>query len=193
MGVVAVKSGSYWVTWANTHAKNSTDVEDLRDPFKTNAKAFIKALEDAGATIAISTTFRSEDRAYLFHWCWLIGLGKIKPSEAKKKHGVDIQWDHGDDKLSIAGAKEMIKGFGLAVPPHSEVAPSLYTNHKNGDAIDMAITWDGDLHVLDKKGTEHVVPFMKKVNLNKKLHRVGATYGVKKLTSDAPHWSATGH
>jgi hypothetical protein len=190
---MAVKSGSYWVTWANAHAKHSTDVADLKDPFRTKAKAFIKALEDAGASIQIDTTFRSENRAYLFHWCWLIGLGKIKPSAAKSKIGVDIEWDHGDDKASVTGAKEMITGFGLAVPPKSKVAPSLYTNHKNGDAIDMTITWEGKLHVLDKSGKEHVIKFMDDVNENTRLHQVGATYGVKKLTSDAPHWSASGN
>jgi hypothetical protein len=28
---------------------------------------------------------------------------------------------------------------------------------------------------------------------NKRLHAVGATYGVIKLVSDRPHWSDTGH
>ena len=123
------KSGKSWIAWANIHAKNSTDLDDLKDPFRTNAKAFIAALEAAGATVTISTTLRSDDRAYLFHWCWLIGLGKIKPSAAKKRTGVDIEWDHGNDAASITGAKEMIKGFGLAVPPKSTVAPSLTSNH----------------------------------------------------------------
>ena len=74
------KSGSYWVTWANAHAKNSTSVDDLVEPFRANAKAFIKALTDAGATVSVSATRRSDKRAYLFHWCWRIGLGKAKAS-----------------------------------------------------------------------------------------------------------------
>ena len=53
------KSGNFWVTWANAHAKNSTSVDDLVEPFKANAKAFIKALEDAGATVYVTTTKRS--------------------------------------------------------------------------------------------------------------------------------------
>jgi hypothetical protein len=61
-------SGSFWVTWAGIHAKNTSSTEDLAEPFKTNAKAFITALEDAGAHVDISTTRRSEKRAYLFHW-----------------------------------------------------------------------------------------------------------------------------
>jgi len=34
---------------------------------------------------------------------------------------------------------------------------------------------------------------MANVNANTKLHDVGSTYGVKKLESDAPHWSHDGH
>jgi hypothetical protein len=33
---------------------------------------------------------------------------------------------------------------------------------------------------------------MSKVNHNKKLHAVGATYDVKKHKTDAPHWSTDG-
>ena len=51
-------SGTYWIMWANAHAKNSTSVDDLVEPFKSNAKAFIKALEGAGAKVDISTTRR---------------------------------------------------------------------------------------------------------------------------------------
>ena len=90
------KSGTFWVTWANVNAKNSTSVEDLVEPFKANAKAFIKALRDAGAIVSVSTTRRSARRAYLFHWCWKIGLGKAKASDATAMAGVDIEWDHGD-------------------------------------------------------------------------------------------------
>jgi hypothetical protein len=141
-------SGKSWVTWADTHAKNSTSVDDLAAPFKTNAKAFIAALEAAGAKVKISTTKRSDKRAYLFHWAWKIGLGKCKASEATAKAGVEIEWDHGDEAKSKAAAKEMITGFGLAVPPKSTVAPSLTSNHIAGNAIDMDITWTGTLKVV---------------------------------------------
>jgi hypothetical protein len=190
---MATKSGTYWVTWANAHATNSTSVDDLVDPFKANVKAFIKALEDAGATVDVSTTKRSDKRAYLFHWCWKIGLGKAKASQASKMVGVDIEWDHGDAEKSKKGANEMITGFGLAVPPNSTNAPSLTTNHTPGKAIDMDITWTGTMKIKKKDGTEESVPFMASVNENKKLHAVGASYGVKKLKTDAPHWSQDGH
>src|SRR4051794_35179651 len=120
------KSGKYWVTWANSHAKNSSSVNDLAEPFKTNAKAFIKALQDAGAAVTVSATKRDAKRAYLFHWSWLIALDKAKPSAATAMAGVDIEWDHGDAAKSKAGAKEMVDGFGLAVPPKSTNAPALH-------------------------------------------------------------------
>jgi hypothetical protein len=186
------KSGKSWVAWANLHAKNSTSVDDLVDPFKSNVKAFIKALEDAGAKVKVSATRRDVNRAYLFHWSWMISLGKCKPSDAQAKIGVDILWDHGDLAQSKAGAKEMVDGFGLAVPPRSTVAPALTSNHIAGQAVDMNITWTGDLTVKKKDGTEVSVSFMSDPNLNTKLHAVGESYGVKKHTSDAPHWSYNG-
>lgn len=188
-----IKSGTYWVTWANTHAKDSSSVEDLVDPFKTNVKAFIKALQNAGATVDVENTKRSDKRAYLFHWCWLIGLGKVKPSDAGSMLGVDIEWDHGDAEKSKKGAKEMIDGFGLAVPPNSTNAPALHSNHISGKAVDMTISWTGTIKIKKKDGSEESVAFMNDVNKNTKLQAAGASYGVKKLTTDAPHWSVDGH
>jgi len=188
-----IKSGTYWVTWANAHAKNSKSVDDLVEPFKGNAKAFIKALENAGAKVEVGTTRRSDKRAYLFHWCWLIGLSKAKPSEATTMLGVDIEWNHGDAEKSKKGAKEMIDGFGLAVPPNSTNAPALHSNHIRGKAIDMNVSWTGTIKIKKKDGTEESVLFMGNVNNNTKLHAVGESYGLKKLTSDAPHWSVDGH
>lgn len=186
------ESGKYWVAWANTHATRSTDLDDLADPFRSSVKAFVKALEDAGATVSVETTTRSTKRAYLFHWSWLIYLGKAKPSAAPAMAGVEIEWDHGNLKDSKAGAGEMVTGFGLAVPPKSTLAPALSSNHIAGKAIDMTITWTGTLKVKKKDGTEAEVPFMRDANKNTKLHEVGASYSVKKNVKDAPHWSVNG-
>lgn len=185
-------SGKFWVTWANVHAKSSESVDDLVDPFKANAKAFIKALEDAGAKLKVKSTRRDAKRAYLFHWSWLIALDKDKPSAAAVLPGVDIEWDHGDAAKSKAGAQEMVDGFGLAVPPKSKVAPSLTSNHIAGKAIDMEVTWTGELKVEKKDGTVVTVPYTANPNHNPKLHAVGESYGVRKLKTDAPHWSHDG-
>src|SRR5207248_10574750 len=114
------------------------------------------------------------------------------PSDAQAMAGVDIEWDHGDAAKSRAAAREMVKGFGLAVPPKSTVAPALHSNHIAGKAVDMDITWEGTLRVEKKDGTVVSVPYMSNPNLNTKLHAVGASYGVKKHKSDAPHWSYNG-
>ena len=189
------KSGKSWKAWADTHAKNSTSIDDLESTFKANLKAFKKALEDAGATIEVESTLRSKKRAYLFHWAWRIVHDKTcKPSTPTAMSGVDIDWDHGDDAKSKAAAKEMVKAFGLAEPPKSTVAPSLTSNHIAGKAIDMNITWDKTkkLKVKKKDGKTVEVPWMSNPNLNTKLHEVGASYGVKKHTKDKPHWSHNG-
>lgn len=106
--------------------------------------------------------------------------------------GVDIQWDHGDLAKSKAGAGQMVTGFGLATPPRSTVAPALVSNHIAGKAVDMDITWTGEIKVKNKDDSESSVTFSSNVNTNVALHAVGATYGVKKLVTDAPHWSFNG-
>ena len=186
------KSGVYWVTWANAHAVDSKSVDDLEDLFKTKVNEFIKALEAAGASVDVVNTLRSEKRAYLFHWSWLIGLGKAKASEATERADVEIEWDHGDEEKSKKGAKEMIDGFGLAVPPKSTNAPALDSRHIEGKAIDMNITWKDTIKVKKKDGTEVSVKFDDDVNANTTLHGVGTSYGVIKLKTDAPHWSTDG-
>jgi hypothetical protein len=186
------KSGKYWVQWANTHAKNSSSVDDLDSSFKSSAKNFIKAMEDAGATVTVSTTKRSAKRAYLFHWSWKISQGKCKAKDASAMTGVEIDWDHGDDAKSKQGALEMVNGFGLAVPPQSTNPPSLTSNHIAGKAIDMTIEWTGKIKVKKQDGKEVEVTYMDNVNSNTTLHGVGASYSVKKLTTDAPHWSFDG-
>jgi hypothetical protein len=190
---VNIKSGIYWITWANLHAPDYTSINDLVEPFRTHADTFVKALRAAGAKVEVSVTKRPEKRAYLFHWCWLIGLGKKKASDALPKVGVPIDWNHGDDVTSQKAAKEMITGFKLAVPPRSKNAPALASNHIVGKAIDMTITWKGTIAIQKPDGSTESVPYLQHVNDNTKLHAVGALYGVKKLVTDAPHWSYNGH
>jgi hypothetical protein len=186
-------SGAFWVTWADTNAKNSTSVEDLVEPFRSNAKAFVKALTEAGASVHVGTTRRSDKRAYLFHWCWLIGLAKKNATEPNSLVGVDIEWDHGDAEQSQKGAREMIDGFGLVIPPGSTNPPALDSNHISGKAIDMDIAWTGTMNITTKDGTTESVLFMPDVDHNTRLHAVGASFGVIKLVTDAPHWSLDGH
>jgi hypothetical protein len=187
------KSGAFWVVWAAQNAPNSSDVEKLAEPFRTQVKAFIGALTRAGAAVKVTATKRSARRAYLFHWSWKIALGKCKASEVNPLlPEVDIQWNHGDDTESRKGAQQMVTGFGLAVPPASVNAPALTSNHIVGLAIDMEITWTGTITVKNKSNEDVRITFMRDVNANRALHAVGESYGVKKLVTDAPHWSHDG-
>lgn len=150
------------------------------------------ALRAAGATVNVTATRRSAHRAYLFHWSWKIAAGKCRASEATQRPGVDIQWDHGDAAASKRGAQEMVTGFGLAMPPRSINPPSQTSNHISGTAIDMDVSWSGTIKVKDKQGKDVALAFMANPNANALLHAVGASYGVRKLVTDAPHWSQDG-
>jgi len=86
----------------------------------------------------------------------------------------------------------MVNGFGLAVPPRSNNPPSLASNHIAGKAIDMTIKWSGTIKVKKKNKTEVAVTYKPNVNTNTVLHTIGDSYGVKKLKTDAPHWSYNG-
>jgi hypothetical protein len=187
-----IKSGSYWVTWANAHAKNSILIDDLESNFKSNVKAFIKALEDAGITVKITATRRNEKRAYLFHWCWKLAQGKATATEVPAMTGVEIEWDHGTAAASKAGAQQMVSGFGLAVPPVSMNPPALASNHIAGKGVDMTLAWMGIKKIKKKDGSVVDVPFNANVNANTALHAVGLSYGVYKLKTDKPHWSHDG-
>ena len=188
---MATKSGIYWVTWANAHAKNSNKVDDLEITFENGVKTFVKALTDAGATVDISTT-KKVIKEHIF----FTSLGKLHKVSVthlrQKKIAVDIEWDHGDLTKSKAGALEMVNGFGLAVPPRSINPPSLTSNHINGKAVDMTIKWTGTIKVKKKDRSEVSVTYSPNVNTNIVLHSIGVSYGVKKLKTDAPHWSYNG-
>jgi len=81
------------------------------------------------------------------------------------------------------------------VPPQAgvEFRPSLTSLHIFGKAIDMSIEWNGALAIKQKNGTRKRIRSLPRTGLNHDLWAVGATYGVLKLPSDAPHWLNTGH
>jgi hypothetical protein len=187
-----VRSGGYWVGWANAHARSSTRVDDLAEPFQSGVRSFIRALEDAGASVAIHATRRCPKRAYLFHWSWKLALGRADARDVPGHPEVPIEWDHGHADQSARAAREMVEGFELALPPRTAHAPALQSNHIAGLAIDMSIRWQGVLWVPAQDGNPRELPFLREVSENTALHALGATYGVHKLVSDASHWSHDG-
>lgn len=181
-------SGTQWVN----RFPGSTSVDDLLDPFKSNFKNFHAALISAGAATRIATTFRPKERAYLMHWCYEIANKNHKPQKIPAMDGVPIEWDHSDDTQSISAANAMLIAFGML---ELRIAPALHSMHEKGEAVDMQITWTGDLEITQKDGSTKKITSLPKDRMNSDLHEVGKTYGVIKFymgAKDKPHWSSNG-
>lgn len=184
-------SGRAWFNANQSKYPNSKDIADLAGGFKSSVQKFIKALEDAGATVKVTATRRSPERAALMYYSWQVGKVGMKADKVPKINGVDINWDHGDDKKSKAGAKEMYDAFGIA----GVVAKPGNSNHLTGNAIDMNISWSGDLKIKNAKGEDVTIATSPKSEKNSELQDIGAGYGCKngaKTIGEPWHWSPSG-
>jgi hypothetical protein len=153
----------------------------------------------------INSTLRPAQRAYLMHYCWLISRSKINPADVpayqpvgNQRDPVDIEWVHRDAKgnpdvtASWRAANEMVNGFRMA---GLRVAPALDSNHVRGKAIDMDISWHGNLDILNASGNTIHIATLPRDGTNRHLIEVGATYGVyhlRNVDADRPHWSYDG-
>ncbi len=187
-------SGAQWVS----RFPGSRDIDDCATPFKEALQSFVDALEEAGAKVRLSATFRPVERAYMMHWAWMIWKGQADPQKIPAKDGVLIKWDHvGDDGIyskdkSVAAATAMVNGFDI---DDLKVAPALESEHTKRLAVDMTISWTGDLTIKTADGKSTTIKSDPKSGMNKDLHDVGAGYGVIKYNRrgvDKPHWSSTG-
>ena len=183
-------SGELWVS----KFPNSTDTDDLADPFKANAKKFIAALEAAGAAVSVNATLRPKERAFLMHWSFRIAKEGFDPEKVPEMAGVDIDWVHKDSKgnksldASKLAASQMVDGYDIAF------RPALESRHSEGKAIDMDISWSSaELKIKDVAGNDVTIKLGAKDGSNTELQKVGKTYSVIKLVSDPPHWSSDGH
>ena len=181
-------SGGAWWDRNQSRYPYSTSIDALEATFRVNVKAFVAALETAGAAITVITTTRSPERAYLMHYAWEIATGIILAPAVPAHAGVDIVWDHNDDSKSKKAAADMVARFGMGA------AAVLDTEHAPGRAIDMKIKWSGTIKVKKKDGTIVDVTFMDDADKNTTLHDVGKSYGVIKLLhkKDPAHWSVDG-
>lgn len=173
-------SGARWWHANQSRFPNSSTLDALAPGFREDAGRFIAALRAAGASVRISATRRNRSRAQLMHYSWRVAKGQIAPGDVPAIAGCDIEWDHGDLATSRAAANEMVRLF------HIVYKPSLTSNHIEGTAIDMTITRPGSMSIVNGKGDTV------QVRSAADLHAVGASYGVRKLASDPPHWSANG-
>lgn len=176
-------SGASWVRQFPT----STSTSDLDLPFRTGVDNFIAALQEAGASVSISATFRPVERAYLMHYSWRIANEKFDPEQVPAKEGVDIDWVHRDAKGKVdmtkskIAASEMNRGYG------SKFRPQLISNHTARTAVDMNVSNYLKKDIKNAEGKDV------SIKTQKELWALGATYGVKKLVNDPPHWSSNGH
>jgi hypothetical protein len=187
---VKENSGAQWVARFPT----SRSTADLTPGFGAAVDNFISALRAARATVNISATYRPPERAYLMHYAYRAANGQTNPANVPAMDGVEICWLHHnangnpDVAASRAAAAQMVAGYNIAY------APALHSRHTQRRAIDMTITWSGNLTINNASGVPVTITSTPRTGAgNTALHAVGATYGVRKLAGDPPHWSDDGH
>ncbi len=183
-------SGPQWVARFPT----SRNTADLTPAFQLAVNRFIAALRAAGANIIISATYRPVERAFLMHYSFRIAREGFDPNNVPQQAGIEICWLHRDNNGnpnlgdSRAAAEQMVQAYNIV---HR---PALVSRHTQRRAIDMTITWAGDLAITDGNGIVVNINSLPRNGANNAdLHAVGASYGVIKLVGDAPHWSDDGH
>jgi peptidoglycan hydrolase-like protein with peptidoglycan-binding domain len=173
-------SGPQWVKQFPT----SKSLEDLAFPFRNAAKNFAKALKDAGANVEITATYRPAARAFLMHYCVKVADEDIDASDVPDYPGIEIDWQHYTDAISVQSAQDMADAYDIAFPP------VLNSRHTQGLAVDWIIDWKDTLTIKDANGKVYKLGSPRNGYDNQQLWAVGATYGVYKLSVDAPHWSS---
>ena len=196
-------SGRSWVS----RFPGSDLVSDLSGTFRQDVTDFISAMRRAGITVTVFGTRRPPERAYLMHYSWLIGKGKIDPAGVRPfvpgpgRAPVRICWQHADSRgaedgaASVEAAREMVSGYQIS--PGLAVAPALSSLHTRGLAIDMTVTWSkASITIACRWGHRVRISTAPHSGLNSRLIAVGATYGVIHYFSaaaDPAHWSVSGH
>jgi hypothetical protein len=183
-------SGARWVSRYPT----SSSVGALAPEFQARVNRFVGALTAGHAAVHVTATYRPVERAWLMHYSFLVARGGLDPRTVPARPDVEIEWVHKnragavDLAASRGAAQEMVSGYEIVYQP------ALASMHTRRLAVDMNISWSGTLHVADATGHAHVIGTAPHTGAgNQELWAVGATYGVHKLASDAPHWSSNGH
>ena len=166
----------------------STSLDDLLPDFADKVRAFLSQLTKAGATVTIADTYRPPERAYLMHWCCMVGGSGQDPRAVAPMPGVGIDWAHGGSVPAARdAARQMMSDYEIQFPA------ALESRHTQRRAVDMTISWNGTLNIRDFNGQMHSITGGPRDGSNPELIKVGATFGVMKLVSDPPHWSDDGH
>jgi hypothetical protein len=192
-------------SWASTFP-TSNSLSSLDASFRTNVTAFLDALTAAGAQIQITAT-RPAAATRLSHALFLVHLEALARDGPHRSPPlvlqgaelpVDIQWRHTSPtgapglSASVSAALAMVNAYGIA---GLHVPPALNSNHIQGKALDMVISWQGTLSIKDKTGVTKLIASAPRNGTNADLIQVGKTYGVHHLhnvMADPPHWSYNG-
>jgi hypothetical protein len=202
------------ITWCAQYP-GSKSTADLEPTFKTQVDRFLSALTTAQASYDINATYRPVERAYLMHYSVKIAEGTITPANAgAPPAGVSIAWRHfnTDGTENISAARAAAQAMIGPAPGYDIAFPAAYpTLHSARVAIDVTITWTTtNLTIINGTGGTNVITAQPEPTLpdpmhagrkigtvkysgNSAMHAVGATYGLKKLLPDPPHWSTTGN
>ena len=176
-------SGKEWVEFKRA----SSSLDDLASPFRQKARAFLKAVEDAGAIVKINNTLRPPERVHLMHYSYRVSAEGLAPQDVPTFSGVNIEWVHYTPALSVKMAKEMVEAYDIAF------RPALRSNHTIGYAVDCEIDWSKSIRVKDGNGKFVQLDGPGEGWKDEDLWAVGETYEVYKLPADAPHWSIDGY
>lgn len=168
----------------------SASLVDLAPPFRERAMAFLAAI-DAGVghqACHVNATYRPAERAYLMHWSCMVANSGQDPGAVPPMLGVGIDWTAGGDlHAARAGAREMVRGYGIAFPA------ALISRHTQRRAMDVSIVIPPRPQELYRFTDAHGKVWMFGSGDMPPLYKFGATFGVIKLESDTPHWSDDGH
>jgi hypothetical protein len=171
----------------------SAEISQLRPRFQLPVSKFVWAMEKAGATVRVNATYRPKERAYLMHWAFMIWHENHNPDSIPEMDNVLIDWSHSTRHASKDAAHKMASEYAIT---HLGEPPALATLHTIREAIDMTISWNGTLKILNNEDEIVEITSTPRTGMNADLKAVGATYGVMKFVggeSDRPHWSTTGH
>jgi hypothetical protein len=172
--------------------RDSRSTADLRRNFRPRVDSFIAALRAAGAQVRVNATLRSPERAYLMHYAWEIARSRADPTRVPPMRGVNIEWVHRNARggvdlaASRRAAEEMVRAYNMAHPA------VLDSRHMYGRAVDISISWSGNLQIRDASGRQVSIRSGSRDGTNPQLRAIGATFGVIKARSDRPHWSDDG-
>src|SRR4030081_3656413 len=112
-------SGAQWVARFPDAGTTST----LANDFRSGCEAFIAAMRAAGAGVAISSTRRPAERAWLMHHSWRVHKKTLNPDNVLAKAGVNIDWVHrkADGTMDLTASRKaataMVNGYNIAFQP----------------------------------------------------------------------------